>query len=480
MRILWRCPEDSKHTWEAPIDCRIRDNTGCPHPSHRAGLLAETHPELAAQWIEPVEEKHRQRTPYDTSTYSMIYVRWRCPRNPAHEWPARVAKRCQGRGCPQCGYCRSDPLDKTHPELAAQWIEPVEKRHSNRTPNNTSAKSGIRVRWRCPDDPTHEWEAYVYARTRGQGCPHPAHGAGLLAEVNPELAAQWIEPVEEKDRHRTPQDTSAGSEMLVFWRCPKDSAHIWKAQVNVRSRGNGCSHPSHRGTMLANASPELAAQWISPVAKNLQHRTPEDTSTGSAIRVRWRCPVISTHEWEAPVNARTNGAGCPVCGANGWNRATLAHFLSTTWEEFSTLEGEEDRREVFAAAPGALTTPSRQRSIIEAVIRNELTDEDTAAYIAGADTLKIQALLDNHDPHIYGGKDTISPELRARVYARDGYACLACGATTNLSCDHYPLPEIKGGLTEYESLRTLCLPCNCTSRTDALTIEEIRQRRGIA
>jgi len=409
IRVLWRCPEDTSHTWEAKITDRSRGK-GCAHPSHGAGLLADTHPELVAQWIEPVEERHRHRTPHNTGTHSMFYVRWRCPRNPSHKWTARVTGRSKGRGCPQCQYCRSNPLDATHPELATQWIGPVEDKDKHRTPDNTGAKSAVRVRWRCPDDPIHEWDACVYARARGQGCPHPSHGAGLLAEAHPELSAQWIAPIEDKHKHRTPHDTTSGSEMIVLWRCPKDPTHTWKAQVGARSLGSGC----------------------------------------------------------------------PICSSNGWNRVTLAHFLSTKWEELVTLERETDRRRVFAATPGALATSSRQRSIIEAIIRNELTDKDIAAYIAGTDTVKIQALLANHAPHIYGGKATISPELRARVYARDGHACLACGATTNLSCDHYPLPEIKGGLTEYESLRTLCLPCNCTSRTDALTIEEIRQRRGLS
>jgi hypothetical protein len=56
-------------------------------------------------------------------------------------------------------------------------------------------------------------------------------------------------------------------------------------------------------------------------------------------------------------------------------------------------------------------------------------------------------------------RPAIDPVLRARVYARDGYACLHCGRTENLSLDHIH-PFSKGGQDTYENLQTLCVPCN--------------------
>lgn len=51
-------------------------------------------------------------------------------------------------------------------------------------------------------------------------------------------------------------------------------------------------------------------------------------------------------------------------------------------------------------------------------------------------------------------------EQRARIYARDGYACIVC-ATTNvaLHLDHI-VPVVQGGQHEDENLQTLCGPCN--------------------
>lgn len=49
--------------------------------------------------------------------------------------------------------------------------------------------------------------------------------------------------------------------------------------------------------------------------------------------------------------------------------------------------------------------------------------------------------------------------LRIAVYARDGYRCLHCGSTRDLSLDHI-WPWSLLGADTYENLQTLCRPCN--------------------
>lgn len=53
----------------------------------------------------------------------------------------------------------------------------------------------------------------------------------------------------------------------------------------------------------------------------------------------------------------------------------------------------------------------------------------------------------------------IPTDTRDFVYARDGHACLHCGATDRLSLDHI-YPHSRGGSDAPDNLQTLCRPCN--------------------
>jgi hypothetical protein len=53
----------------------------------------------------------------------------------------------------------------------------------------------------------------------------------------------------------------------------------------------------------------------------------------------------------------------------------------------------------------------------------------------------------------------IPADVRALVFARDGFACVECGATDRLSLDHVH-PWSLGGSDHESNLRTLCRPCN--------------------
>jgi 5-methylcytosine-specific restriction endonuclease McrA len=70
-------------------------------------------------------------------------------------------------------------------------------------------------------------------------------------------------------------------------------------------------------------------------------------------------------------------------------------------------------------------------------------------------------------------KAKISDTVRARVLARDGFICRACGfgGSENyafaLECDHIQ-PESAGGLGKVENLQCLCGACN-KSKSDRIT-----------
>lgn len=69
---------------------------------------------------------------------------------------------------------------------------------------------------------------------------------------------------------------------------------------------------------LSDNNPELAKQWHPTKNGEL---TPRDVSIGSNKKVWWKCSKGDDHEWEAPVNTRNNGLGCPICSNQKTSRS---------------------------------------------------------------------------------------------------------------------------------------------------------------
>ena len=61
-------------------------------------------------------------------------------------------------------------------------------------------------------------------------------------------------------------------------------------------------------------------------------------------------------------------------------------------------------------------------------------------------------------------KKKIGLRLRLDVYKRDGYCCLICCSSEDLSLDHI-IPESKGGVSTIDNLQTLCRHCNAVKGT---------------
>lgn len=64
---------------------------------------------------------------------------------------------------------------------------------------------------------------------------------------------------------------------------------------------------------------------------------------------------------------------------------------------------------------------------------------------------------------------------RERVFERDGYRCVACGATEDLTIDHR-VPRSRGGSNHISNLQTMCAPCN-NGKGDRLPGEPFKPKR---
>ena len=122
-----------------------------------------------------------------------------------------------------------------HPEspLLREWDPEA---NGSLTPAAVQAGSSLKAHWKCAEG--HTWQAVVYSRTEGRGCPYcaglkPVPGENDLATTHPALAAQW-HPT--KNGKWTPRNVSAGSHRKVVWLCEKK--HEWSGNVMKKFCGN--------------------------------------------------------------------------------------------------------------------------------------------------------------------------------------------------------------------------------------------------
>lgn len=69
-----------------------------------------------------------------------------------------------------------------------------------------------------------------------------------------------------------------------------------------------------------------------------------------------------------------------------------------------------------------------------------------------------------------------SPALRHEVYAADGYQCVYCKSSDDLTIDH-KIPEMHGGTNDRDNLHTACRKCNAKKRD--LTHDEFIARNPV-
>lgn len=106
------------------------------------------------------------------------------------------------------------------------------------------------------------------------------------------------------------EDFSLGSHKKVWWLCAK--GHEWEAQIKNRYYGGNCPYcigkrPSKENNLLVK-NPKLANEWH-PTKNGIL--LPENFCPSSSKKVWWLCK--NNHEWQATINHRYNGKGCPIC-----------------------------------------------------------------------------------------------------------------------------------------------------------------------
>lgn len=206
--------------------------------ARKSQSLKNTYPEIAKEWH---PTKNSNLTSEMVAPFSGKKVWWlgKC----GHEWQSTVSNRVHGNGCPYCSNQKVltgfNDLATTDPELAKQWSF---EKNGNLTPRMITRGSHKKIWWNCSEG--HEWQAAVYNRINGYGCPYCAgqktiKGRNDLATTNPELAKEW-HPTKNGDL--LPCDVKEHSNKKAWWICSK--GHEWQAVISSRAAGSGCPYCS--------------------------------------------------------------------------------------------------------------------------------------------------------------------------------------------------------------------------------------------
>lgn len=332
--IWWKCPKGDDHEWSAAVKTRS-NGSGCGVCANRvvvkSNCLATLNPTLANQW-HPL--KNGDLTPGDVVPGSYKIVWWKCPKGDDHEWQSAVEWRNNGNGCPICSnrkVVHSNCLATLNPELAREW-HPT--KNGELTPDLVTTSSGKKVWWKCSKGNDHEWQASVADRNGGHGCAVCASrtvvNSNCLATLNPALASEW-HPT--KNGVLTPDMVTGSSGKKVWWRCPKGDDHEWQAVIANRNKGIGCPICSNqkvaRSTSLGSSNSELLSEWHPTKNRNL---TPYDVLPSANVKIWWKCTKGDDHEWQAKLNNRANGRGCPICSGH---KVVKSNCLATRHPELA-------------------------------------------------------------------------------------------------------------------------------------------------
>lgn len=295
------------------------------------------------------------------------------------------------------------------PKLAEQW-HPT--RNGDLTPDDITACNGRKVWWLCKKG--HEWQAYVYHRAYGCGCPTCAYEYktsfaeqaicyyfrkvteaenrcmqyGKEIDIYLPLFSTGIEHngkffhkgKEEKDAQKVAYFAKQGIRILTVSEGDSDAidgdriTYNWKKktsldwailtlftmiQLDAPSVNAAADEQDiyaqydfmEREHSLAKKLPGIAVQWHPTKNGKL---TPESISFASAKRVWWFCE--RGHEWQTAPASRQKGQGCPYCAGKrilpGFNDLqTTAPHLAAQWHP--TKNGD--------LTPTAITQGTRRR-----------------------------------------------------------------------------------------------------------------------
>ena len=194
------------------------------------------------------------------------------------------------------------------------------EKNAGLNPELLTLGSNKKVWWKCQNG--HSWYTTVDKRSIGENCPYCSNrkvwsGYNDIKTVCPQLLKEWDY---KKNGELDPSKIVYTSCKKVWWKCSK-CGFEWETSVRNRAKyGHGCKFCSLKeGAKKKNkknlekngtlADTFLIKEWDYGKNKGLN---PKEFTKQSHRKVWWKCSECG-YEWEAKINNRFNGKGCPKC-----------------------------------------------------------------------------------------------------------------------------------------------------------------------
>jgi len=231
-------------------------------------------------------------------------------------------------------------LIELYPEIASTWHP---SKNPGPVPFNLSPHAKLMAWWLCQQNTEHEWQQRVDQRVKQAQCPQCAVERISLLHLYPEVAGQWHPSL---NGALQPSAVAAKSGLQVWWQCPDDAEHVWKAIIGNRTNlGHGCPFCKGRKVdhtnSLAAKRPDLAREWHPTKNGDL---TADQFTCGSHQKIWWLCSKSGCHEWQTVIKARAlNNDGCPRCV----NRVAGHNRLSDAFPEIAAEWHPTKNRHIY-------------------------------------------------------------------------------------------------------------------------------------
>ena len=288
-------------------------------------------PKLAKEWH---PKKNGNLTPKDVTPGSEKKVWWRCGKNKNHEWEAIIYSRNNGNGCPSCFSQTSELELRVYTEMKYVFHDFYDIKHRKKSFGYEcdiyipKLKFGIEI----DSVYTHKYLNDKYSSDKKKTEELSRNGVTLLR-----LRENGLKTISKNNdvfwSSKMLHDNiccSALKRILDLQELDEDLVSRIKAYIKEGKIQNDIEFVSLLAMLPSPLLPEDSLEYCNKSIAKEWHKTkngsltPKDVVPGSHKKVWWVCS--KKHNWEASIDKRNNGRGCPYCAGK---KACIDNCLKT-------------------------------------------------------------------------------------------------------------------------------------------------------